>query len=117
MPTGFFAQTRQVRNMIGVRMSKEDEFHSQLLPIRRPHHLTAIGAGIKSCRSTTGRIPHQIGIDGHAVIMRVELAETAPLINFFRMPFAPGKFAQWSRRETQNRRYTQKRQLIEIAVS
>src|SRR5437899_3605619 len=103
--------------MVGVGVGKENKFHSQLLPVRKAHHFTAIGAGIKSCRSTTRRIPHQIGIDGHAVIMRVELAETVPLINFFRMPFAPGKFAQWSRRETKNRRYTQKRQLIEIAVS
>ena len=98
-------------------MSKEDQFHSQLLPIRRTHHLTAIGAGIKSCRSTTRWIPHQIGIDCHAVIMRVELSEAVSIINFFRMPFAPGKLAQWSRRETQNRCYAQKRQLIEIAVS
>ena len=102
--------------MIGVRMSKEDEFHSQLLPIRRPYHLTAIGAGIKSCCRTRGWVPHQISINCHTVIMRVELAETVRLINFFWMPFALAELAQWSRRKTQNRRYTHKRQLIEIAI-
>src|SRR5438128_12291288 len=102
--------------MIGVGVRKENQFHTQFLPIRKQHHVAAISAGVKSCRSTARWIPHQIGIDCHAVIMRVELAETARPINFLWMPFALGKLAQWARRKTQNRRYAQKRQLIEIAV-
>src|SRR5947208_697600 len=82
---------------------------------RKASYFGTIGAGIKSCCRTTRRSPDQIGIDGHAVIMRVELGDT-PLINFFRMPFVLGEFIKRSPSKAQDRRHAQKRQLIEIAL-
>ena len=48
--------------------------------------------------------------------MGVELREAFPLINFFRVPFILGDLAKCSGRKAQDRRYAQKRQLIEIAL-
>ena len=114
---GFFSQARQIRDMIGVRVRKENKSHAQFVVVRKAYHFAAIGPRIKSCRRTTCWVPDEICVNGHIVIMAVELSEAVHLINFFGVPFALGKFTKCSRGETQNRRNAQKRQLIEIALS
>ena len=117
LPTSFLAQARQVRDMIGVSMGKENEVHVQFMAVGKAHHFTAVRAGIKSRCGTTRRVPDKIGVDRHVVIMRVELREAVSLINFFRMPFAFGEFAKRLPGETQNRRNAQKGLLIKITLA
>src|SRR5439155_25772564 len=77
---------------------------------------TTLCAGVNSRRCTSRRVPNEIGIDRHAVIMAVELGEALSLIYFFRMPFTPGEFAECSPGKAQDGRNAQKRQLIELAI-
>src|SRR5436190_21801176 len=114
---GFLTQTRQVRDMIGVSVRKENELYIEFLAVRKADHFGGIGASIKSRGGTTRRVPDKIRVDCHIVVVGVELREAVSLINFLWMPFALGEFAKRSRGKAQHRCNAQKRQLIEIALA
>ena len=88
--------------MIGVCVRKEDELHVQFMAIRKANHFATIGASIKSCGGATPRVPGEVRVDGHVVIVRVELRDALGFINFLGMPLAPGEFIKWSRSKTKN---------------
>src|SRR5205823_4700920 len=100
-----------------MRMGKKNKLHLQFAPARKADHFAGIGPGIKSCCHSARGIPYQIRVDGHIVVMRVELHKAVLRINFFWMPFASGKFRKCSRRETEDWSDTQKSQFIDIALA
>ena len=88
-------QTRQVRDMIRMRVGKENQLHVQFVatgksqPCRCNRHRYR-----RPPRPELARIPDEIGIHGHVVITRVELREAVSLIDSLRTPFALRELAK-----------------------
>ena len=101
---GFFAETRQIRDVIGVRVRQQNQLHIQLVVLRRAHHLSGISASIEGCRHAGRRVPHKISVNGHAVIVGGELRETVQRFDFLWTPFAVGNFAKSAPVQAKNRR-------------
>ena len=102
--TSFLSEPRQIRNVIGVCMRKENELHIQFMVPGKAHHFARIASSIERRGGATRRVPDQIRVDGHVVIVRVELRDAIGFINFLGMPLAPGEFIKWSRSKTKNTR-------------
>ena len=56
---GFFAETRQIRDVIGVRVRQQNQLHVQLVVLRKAHHLLGISSSIEGCRHAVSPGPTQ----------------------------------------------------------
>src|SRR5437773_11925190 len=90
----FLAQTRQVCDVVGVSMREENELYIEFVAVCEADHFAGIGACIKGRRTMTCRIPNKIRVDGHIVIIRIELREAVMRFNSFWMPFIFGQVAK-----------------------
>src|SRR5438552_9764810 len=115
--TGLFAETREVCDLVGMRVGEENQTNIQFVVLREPNHFLGISAGIEGRRDTVSRVPDEVRVNGHAVIIGVELRETIERFDFLWMPFALRKFPQGSAVQAKNRRNAQQRRFIEIAVA
>ena len=70
---GFFAETRQIRNVIGVRVRQQNQLHVQLVVLRKAHHLPGISSSIEGCDRALRRVPHKVSVNGHSVVIGGEL--------------------------------------------
>ena len=87
----FFTQPRQVRDMIGMRVGEQNQFHAQAFLCRQPQHIATVRAGIERGRMLCFRIPHQIGIHGHSAVIRAELRQAVEIFQLVGFPFARAK--------------------------
>src|SRR2546421_12266773 len=63
--TDFLAQTRQVSDMIRMRMGKENQLHVQFVALGKSHHFAGIASGIEDRRNAAGLIPEEISVHCH----------------------------------------------------
>src|SRR5438034_2412432 len=114
---GFFTKTREIGDVVGMSMRNKNELNIQSVAIRKPHHFTGVGAGIK-CRCGTARgVPNKICVNSHPVIVRVELPEAVIRSDFLWMPCPFGQFTKGLPVKAEDRRYALKGRFVEFALA
>jgi hypothetical protein len=103
--------------MVGVSVREKNELHIQSVAIRKADHFTGISACIKGHCGATRRVPDEVCVNSHAVIIRVELGEAIVCFDFFRTPFTFGQFTEGLAVETKDRRYALKGRFVEFALA
>src|SRR5215470_13102719 len=113
----FFAESWQVRDVIGMRVREQDQLHIELVALRRTQHLFAIGSSIESCCHASRWVPNKICVNGHAVVIGRELREPLQRFDFLWMPFAARNLAKGAPIQAKNRRNLEKSRFVEVAVT
>ena len=91
---GFFAQPRQIRDVIGMSMSKHDHFDGEIFLGGQFQHGTRICAGVEcDCVFRFG-IPNKIRIHQHAVVVGSELGQPIEVFDCLRLVVALGEINQ-----------------------
>ena len=114
--TGLLTEARQVCDMIGVSVGEEDKFDVQFVAMCKPDHFAGISTCIERGCSVRRRIPNQVRVHSHPVIIGIKLLEPINPFDFGWVPFSSGEFAKSAATERENRRHAQNSCFIEIAV-
>ena len=94
---GFFAETRQIRDMIGVRVRQQNQLHVQLVVLRKTQPFPWNQRRYRTAAATrVVGVPHKIRVNGHSVVIGGELREPVQRFDFVRTPFVIGNFAKGS---------------------
>src|ERR1700686_161769 len=83
--------------------------------LRKTHHFARIASSVESRGGTAPRVPDEVRVDGHTVIVRVKLRDALGFINFLRTPLALGEFIKRSRSKTKKARNPEKPQPVKRA--